>query len=367
MTELPKALRCEMLSQADEPHLQQIYAGFGMLARQGRLHLRQRLAPCDFRRDDLPPHLDEPGASHLIVLADGLRIGYDVHDAGEVNAELLDQVDICFKRGWEAHFVAACAAPERVLPLGANVWVHDVAPSWFALQRGLLRHGRERLKSWMRALGLDRLLGDRMFTPRLGDLEASPPLTLAPRVLFLAEAWNPAEAPSPATAVERVVINALRADCMRALRVEFGALATCGFRATAFAQQEFPDLVVTDTRLTRKRHYLALVRQHPICIASAGLHRSIGWKFAEYLSMSRAIVSEKLHMRLPGNFAAGHNYLEFDTAQSCVAAVRSLIDDRAARERLMRNNHDYYLAHVRPDSLVAASLVTAIEQGRARR
>jgi hypothetical protein len=353
-------IACELLCQADEPHLQQIYAGFGMLARAGRIRLRQRLLPVDFHQPDLPAHLVDVRASHLVALAGGLRIGYDVHDASEVNVELLERVDVYFKRSWEEEQVAACAAPDRVLPLGANVWVHDAAPSLAAWQRSRLLHGPERLKAGLRALGLDRLLGDRLFTPRLTDIEAPPPFDLPPRVLFLAEAWDPDTAPSPETAAERVAINALRAGCMRALREEFGALATCGFRATPFALRAHADLVVNDARLTRKRNYLALVREHAICIASSGLHRSIGWKFAEYLAMSRAIVSERLHMRLPGAFTAGTHYLEFADAASCVAAVRRLIDDAGARARMMQANLDYYRAHGRPDAMVAASLQTAL-------
>lgn len=356
----PASVSCELLCQADEPHLQQIYAGFGMLARAGRIRLRQRLLPTDFHQPDLPAHLTDVRASHLVVLANGLRIGYDVHDASEVNDELLRRVDVYFKRSWEEPYVALCAAPECVLPLGANVWVHDAAPSLLAWQRTRLLHGQERLKARLRALGLDRLLGDRLFTPRLSDLEAPPPLHMKPRVLFLAEAWDPEQAPSAETAAERVEINALRAGCMRALREDVGDRATCGFRATPFARRAFPDLVVDDASLTRKRNYLALVREHPVCIASSGLHRSIGWKFAEYLAMSRAIVSERLHMRLPGSFAAERNYLEFDSPESCLAAVRRLLDDDEARARMAQANLDYYRAHARPDALVAASLQTAL-------
>lgn len=357
--QLQSNLSCELLAQANTPHLQQIYTGFAMLARAGRIRLHQRLMATQLVRPGAPPHLIEVGTSQVVVVVNGKRIGYDVHDAGEVDAELLDRVDVYFKRSWEAPFVAACAAPERVLPLGANVWIHEASPSRLAWQRAGLGRGRERLKTCARALGADVLLGDRLFTPRLADLEAEPPVALEPRVLFLAEAWDPQEAPSAETAAERVSINALRAACMRALRDAFGERATCGFRATPFAMRSFSDLAVNDPGMTRKRHYLGVLRQHPICVATSGLHRSIGWKFAEYLSMSRAIVSEKLHMRLPGEFSDGRNYLEFDSAENCVAAVRALVDDAGFRTSLMRNNRDYYLASLRPDVLVAASLRAA--------
>ncbi|MEO8459657.1 MAG: hypothetical protein ABI451_03935 [Dokdonella sp.] len=347
---------CELYCQADEPHLQQIYTGFSMLARRGELRMRQHLHPTPFFDPSKPGHLSDSRASHLLVDCDGVRVAYDVHDAGEIDAELLERADIYFKRSWEQKFIDACAHPERILPLGANVWVHDTPADMHALKRAFVNRGGARVKAAVRALGVDRLLGDRLFTPRLSDIEAAPPIELAPRVLFLAEAWNPAEAPTPETAAERIVINAMRAGCMRLLREQFGAAATCGFRPTPFAQREFADLALTDSSLSRKRNYLALVRAHPICVATIGLHRSTGWKFAEYLSMARAIVSEHVFMRLPGDIASGKNYLEFDSPESCAGHVERLFSDAALRAKMMRANHDYYLHYLRPDALVANSL-----------
>ncbi|MFZ2237618.1 MAG: hypothetical protein WBP11_06210 [Dokdonella sp.] len=349
-------LHCVLHCQSDEAHLQQVYAGFATLARNGAFTLEQKLEKIDFYQALLPGHLDTSRAAHLIVEVDGMRIGYDVHDAGEVPEDLLAKVDVLFKRSWELAFVEACTAPRRVLPLGANLWVHANPPDWRALGRARMYRGSEALKRVVRALGMDRLLGNAMFTPRWADLSAKPPIDLAPRVLFLAEAWNPDEAPTEHTATERVSINAARAACMRALRERFGDKATCGFRNTPFAQREFADLVVNDSKLTRKRSYLKLVRQHPICIATSGLHRSTGWKFAEYLAMSRAIVSEKLHMQLPGPIAAESHYLEFSGAESCVAAVARLFDDAGQRQSLMKAAAAYATHHVRPDSLIAESL-----------
>lgn len=38
-----------------------------------------------------------------------------------------------------------------------------------------------------------------------------------------------------------------------------------------------------------------MVKESDICITTTGLHRSIGWKFAEYIAASKAIVTEKLN------------------------------------------------------------------------
>lgn len=354
--ESAEKLHCVLRCQSDEAHLQQVYAGFATLARNGAFTLEQKFEKIDYYQSHLPGHLDTSRAAHLVVEIDGMRIGYDVHDAGEVPEDLLGKVDVLFKRSWEQTFVEACTAPGKVLPLGANLWVHANPPDWQAFKRARLYNGRESFKRRLRAIGVDRLFGNAMFTPRWADLSASAPIDLVPRVLFLAEAWNPDEAPTGHTAAERIAINAARAACMRALRERFGDKATCGFRNTPFALREFADLVVNDSKLTRKRNYLKLVRQHPICIATSGLHRSTGWKFAEYLAMSRAIVSEKLHMRLPGPIAPGTHYLQFHDAESCVAAVARLFDDDGQRQALMKASAAYAMHYVRPDSLIAASL-----------
>lgn len=355
-TEPAEKLHCVLHCQSDEAHLQQVYAGFATLSRNGAFTLEQKFERIDDDRSQSAGRLDTSRAGHLIVEVDGMRIGYDVHDAGEVPEDVLASVDLLFKRSWEQAFIEGCSAPGKVLPLGANLWVHANPPDWHALRRAGMYRGGDTLKRVIRALGIDRYFGSAVFAPRWGDVTAKPPIDLAPRVLFLGEAWDPDEAPTAHTASERKFINTSRAACMRALRERFGDKATCRFRTTQFAQREFPDLTGSDGKLTRKRNDLKLVREHAICIATSGLHRSIGWNFAEYLTMSRAIVSEKLHMRLPGSIAADSHYLEFDDTESCVAAVAKLFQENGQRQALMKATATYAMHHVRPDALVAETL-----------
>jgi hypothetical protein len=96
-----------------------------------------------------------------------------------------------------------------------------------------------------------------------------------------------------------------------------------------------------------------------ICVATTGLHGSIGGKFAEYVCLSKAILSEKLQYAVPGDLREGRNYLEFTTADECVEQAWRLFSDRALRNRLMCNNARYYNAWLRPDMLILNSLLTA--------
>jgi hypothetical protein len=351
---------CELEIRSDMPHLQQIYSGFAALSRRRVIHLKQIILPAAKDDPSLEPHLRDRAQTHLKARIAGVTVAFDVHDAGTIDAKLLSQVQFYFKRSWEAAHVAACDTPSKIIPLGPNVWVHGQPIDWFALQRARLHGPAHALKSTVRAFGLDRCLGNTLFTPRVADLFAPAPLDAAPRILFLAEAWDPAQAPSAESAKERIEINALRAQCMRALRANFGDKVTCGFRPSDFAKKEFPDLAIPNPRLTSKPSYLALVREHAICIATTGLHHSIGWKFAEYLSMGRAIVSERLHMRLPGALAANTHFLEFTSPNECANQVERLAMNPSLRQQLMNANAQYYRDHVQPSALVGAAIGTVL-------
>ena len=106
-----------------------------------------------------------------------------------------------------------------------------------------------------------------------------------------------------------------------------------------------------------------MVKESSICIATMGLHESIGWKFAEYVSASKAIVSEELHYEVPGDFQSGRNYLTFKTPEECVDQIDKLVKDEDYRYQMMVNNFNYYHQYVRPDRLVLNSLITILKSG----
>lgn len=352
----PEKLHCVLHCQSDVANLQQVYAGFSTLARNGGIRLTQKIDKAGGQQAQPSHQAETARASHLVAEVDGMNIGFDVDDAGHVPDRLLSSVDVLFKRVWEHDHIEGCATPDKVLPLGVKLWVHADPPDWHAIKRARLHTGGDYFECLVRALGIDRLLGNAMFTPRWRSLSAKPPLELAPRVLFLADALDPADALTPNAAAERVTLNTQRAACMRALRDRFGDKATCGFRNTPFAQREFADLFFSGTEVARQRDHLKLMRQHPICVASNDGHRSSAGNFGDYLAMSRAIVSEKIDGRLPGEIDAGTHYLPFRDVESCVAAVQQLFDVADIRHDLMRASACYAMQHVRPDALVADSL-----------
>ena len=122
-----------------------------------------------------------------------------------------------------------------------------------------------------------------------------------------------------------------------------------------FTAKNFPDCTVP-ADITRKSEYLRMVKLSTICVATMGLDRSNGWKLAEYVAHSKPIVSETLYYEVPGDFAAGKNYLEFSTVDTCIQAVMSLYENPDYCYQMMLANHSYYHRFLRPDILVWNSL-----------
>ncbi len=177
---------------------------------------------------------------------------------------------------------------------------------------------------WLQALGL---YAKRGWLPRITQLYGLPDDDASPHILFMTRVWEPFDHPerSREKAAERMQINEMRIDCIQQLRTEFRDRFVGGLAHTEFAMQHYRDFLIPDKALIPRKHYLELLKAFPICIATTGLHSSIGWKLAEYVAFSKAIVSEKLIYQVPGPFGAGDDYLEFETAEQCVESVHQLV------------------------------------------
>jgi glycosyltransferase involved in cell wall biosynthesis len=177
--------------------------------------------------------------------------------------------------------------------------------------------------------------------------------------VFLARTWDPAELPDMVRGYVDE-LNDTRAACIRLLRKRFGERFFGGLARSAHALARYPDCVVDADISTRRRDYLARLRGYSICVATTGLWDSIGWKFAEYLAFGKAIVCEPMKFELPGPMAAGRNFLEFTTPEGCASAVGELLENSAARERMMADNAAYFAEFGAPDAVVARALHAAL-------
>jgi hypothetical protein len=365
------SIKCTLYYHADRAsrHIQQIYTGFGMLAESGLIEIVQR-----GKRyfDDPPPpqrHLRGAAGGLLIV---GLSAGsdpemllfFDTNDYAESDEKNLEKCDCYFKRSYSAEHVNASHPKyqDRIYPLGLNYYVLPDRRSTMALRRSISRSKPllEQLDGILSSIDVKNRLA---FYPRLRNLNALPVYSAEPRVLFMVTAYDPYNDPQRAKdkIEEKVQLNEFRASCVRTLRSELGPRFFGGFVHNKFTRLKYKDVLIEHARDAKKSNYLSLLQDFPICVATSGLHGSIGWKLAEYVAFSRAIVTEKLQFEVPGGFQPEHNYLEFTSPESCAEQSMRLLNDCELRKNLMFNNSLYYQHYLRPDMLVFNAISTALK------
>jgi hypothetical protein len=354
-------ITCEIFAHSDSIHLQQLYTGYSALHKSGIIQLIQTTRKQDTIDKDAPPHLWDAKRSHLTVLLDRHYVlYYDTHDSFEIDAETLATVDVYFKRSYYEPAIRQLELKHRVFPLGLNYLVYSDGVDMFAMERAALHKGFARFRVLMRSLAIDYLFSPIRYTARVSRLESYPAFTLPAKVLFMTRVYDPREARSKEKAAEWELLNNMRASCVLLLKKEFGEKFLGGLSHDDYSRSKWVDCLMPDHRLANKSRYLKLLREFPICVATTGLHGSAGWKLGEYVSQSKAIVSEPLMYRVPGSFNAERNYLEFSTPEGCVECVTRLFKDHQLRYELMMNNFRYYHSYVRPDSLVLNTLALAI-------
>jgi hypothetical protein len=347
-----------------------ILTGLALLARRGLIRFSQEMRPWPPMRDYGPVRTRDKHDSSLTIVVDGRRRAYvDIHDAWDIEEPECDEHDVYFKRSYARRHVPDRLAA-KVMPLGLicevrndGLDLHEAYRTTFEVIPAAERLRNTALffaKTAAAALGAG---------PRVGlSLLTSPPRPdLAPRLQFNVLLYDPDAAGANAEQRrEYEAVTALRAGCVRLLRRELGERFVGGAIATPYALRHHPDIVLADPGAASRRRYIASLRRQPIAIATTGLHLSNGFKLAEYVGLSRAILSEPLHYEVPGDFAAGRNYLQFQTPEQCLHGALSLLEDRGRRAAMMEANWRYYNDWLRPESMawrVVETTATGIDAG----
>ena len=358
-------IACRLIYHSPARHIQQVYTGLSMLHRSGVIDLTQEPAVEQVSRVRAEQHLrDAAGAHARVVLNDAVTVHYDMHDAQEIDARDLDDCDFYVKRSFSTSYVNGLPhGSEKILPFGLNYHVLPDFADSFGARRALrlLKAPRERIYALREALDAGNWLS---FYPRVREFESLPDYALPPRVIFQVTAYDPHDNPerSAKKIEERVHINETRAQCIRLLRKELGNGFSGGFNLNEFTVRRYQDCLVSDANVTDKKTYIRRMMSHPICVATTGLHGSIGWKFAEYIAAARAILSERLVYHVPGELTPGRHYLEFASPAECVEQALKLVADHRLRNEMMTANSLYYRAHLRPDALILNSLLAVMSR-----
>lgn len=354
--------RCTVHALGNEDHTLQLYAGLYALHRSGCIRLGQRHSRGELLTRLARLRIDEERLARLLAnlfveIDDVGLVFFDVRDSGGWFPEILDRVILYAKRSYRRSDHITGGA--KVVPLGLNYSVYTDRASAAELTGALAHLDGSRLSIKRVLVALARIppgAGAALGIPTLARLSSPPDPEAPPKAIFLARAWQPLGPDDDGFEA----LNEMRAGCIRALRAALGPDFLGGFARTELACRRYPDCVVGPGIGTRRREYLRLLRGYPVCVSTTGLYGSIGWKFGEYVALSKAIASEPLVFEVPGPMAPGGNYLEFTTPESCVTAVVRLLADADLRARMMARNHGYYAEYGAPDALVGRILHAAL-------
>lgn len=360
-----KKIHCRLIVHSNDRHLQHLYTGFLLIAKFGLIEIIQKVSKQSLIDNSKLPHLRDALIAHLDVVLDGtIRLHYDTHDSFEIDEDSLSQCDYYFKRSFSKDYVSKINnGSAKILPLGLYYPVVAATFDIHAIKRSLLLgRGIGRFEGFK----TQSILSRSFFVPNIRNAWSVPDYDLEPKILFMVRAWNPFSRPDQSIdkIQERESINEMRANCIKLLRREFGNRFYGGFIHTDFAKRRYPEHLMPDKANSIKRNYFNLLRKYSICIATSGLHGSIGAKFAEYIAFSKAIISEKQNYEVPGDFSKGRNYLEFESPEECVSEAVKLFSNKQLKDQLMENNQIYYHRYLRPDSQVLRTITLALSGKR---
>lgn len=347
-------IKIELTTMGNFPHLQQIFSGLNILSLKGL---------CDVKITP-PRHLGNINENtHFLckkinankplcfLCIDGVKAvidtldGYNFDDKSGLDANLLimdeiaNGVDFYFKRSFSSQLNVRLLNKEKIYPLGFNYQVNDRRKN---VQKKV---EKKTLKSFV----YDLLpIGQSLV---IDDFEQYPNFTCDEdvSVLFMTRLWE-TDAKRKEINEQREEINEMRVRTIKELKKKLGNRFFGGLFPNKKSKMH-PDLVLSRYE-TLKVNYINRLKSSTICIATTGLHDSIGWKMAEYVAASKCIVSEPLRYELPGNFNAGENYLEYTDARTLLLAVDKLMNDSVLRFNMQMNNYKYYNHYLRPDSLM---------------
>lgn len=312
-----------------QDHIAQILTGFSQLKEEDGY----RVVFHDISKTD-------SGRSHHrgvvdVITDDGKMLVYDVMDGYQVPDVMnyyIHDCDYYFKRSFsrEKNEEMFGEDSRKMYPLGFN---------YLVLHKGSI----VRQKFIKRAA--KAVLGRKNFSYFTEDKFLSEPVfTENPKIIFCTRLWK-----------KNPEISQMRINILRSLKSRYPDRFIGGLFDEDLSAQLAPDLIIP-SKYTVKENYLAEMLGSDICIATTGLHGSIGWKTGEYVAAAKGIVSEKFCYEVPGNFDKGINYLEFETVDGCLSAVDTLVKNPEMLLEMKKANAEYYKKYLQPGQLIKNTL-----------
>ena len=333
-------INVKVFVESHAAHTTQFYSGLYMLRDQGLVNVQLAEGKYD-------------NGVHIRIEVNEVPVYIDLADHATISKEEKDRCKFYFKR---MLLKPDAATYPGIYPYGFNYPVfykndHTLRRSFFSKNRQYALNTFLRSSKLLSAL-FKINLGHH--TSQVHNFENKPVESDDNKVIFSARLWTPDKPKSPEKQQQRRFMNEQRIAIVKEGRKRLGKQFIGGIDRSDYALQIAPDALVKSNDFSHKKHYLQLLKDCSIGIANAGLEGSIGFKFAEYISMSKAIVTSRIDQYLlPGNFSEMNNYLTFDdTAEDCISKCKKLMEDKPLLNKMMLNNHLYYNEYLRPDKLV---------------
>ncbi|MFD2725969.1 hypothetical protein [Hyunsoonleella rubra] len=345
-----KALfKCE-LHYFPSLHLCQVYDGFEKLRKLGIIDLKVVQASGDATIPVAKVIID----NKYTVIYDTLDGFNWISDSIPENLNYFKsqiRADYYFKRSFNESLLEFAPKDCNIYPLGLNIGLQPES----SFKKGF----KESFKDFIKGNYLvSKFYKKTAFYSN--DFEFYPIANKNNKVLFITRLWDSENVSLEHLKSEREQINKDRVDCINVCKKEFGDRFTGGLQENPFTLKYAKELIIPNT-LTNRQIFLKTIREHNICIATAGLHGSIGWKFGEYVAASRAIISEPLEYAAPGEFKNNKNYFTFKNKEELLAQTHSLLKNRDLLNQTMRANYQYYHNFMRPDKMILNTLLKLYE------
>lgn len=340
------------------PHLSQIYVGFELLKKYG--FIEYSLNNSRFDNKVIKPVLRVTLNQKYTVIFDTLDGLNWIEGTIDDNLNYFRNnlnADFYFKRSFCKLIKDYAPHNCKVYPLGLNYNIDDNIH---------IKNINETIKNSIKNAIKSNSLFSTVFKVSKNNLnvdsyEYFPGFQDDTKILFLTRLWNPDEVNSYHLKDEREQINKNRINCILACRKEFKENFIGGIQKDNFSIRYDKELLAPFS-LTNKVSFLNAIKNSNICIATTGLHNSIGWKFGEYVAASRAIVTEELNYELPGYFEENKNYLTFRNEKELIYQIKYLMTNKYKLFEIMNNNFLYYNNYLRPDRMVMNALLSVYKE-----
>ncbi len=330
------------------PHLNQIYVGFKKLEEMNIIKLKFNFDYHDKELISIPVI--------RVVINNKIVVYYDTLDGlnwiDEDQNENIDfflksiKCDYYFKRSYLKELNEK--ASFEVLPLGLNYGMY------FNYSRSINDKIFQYLKSTKLAVKLFKISSYKFPSEYIEHIPYSD--FNNQKILFSARLWNPETAKTEESKIQRKAINDFRIEIVKVLKNTYKDKFVGGIFKDNYSASILEEEYLLPFSFTNRVNYLKLMKSCSICIASAGIHDSIGWKFAEYIAASRAIISEPLKYDVPDSLIEHENYLEFTSIKELIDNINNLIYDKDKLTKMMEANHSYYHKNLKPELLILNTL-----------